>query len=189
MTVPLRAKGPDSAPVAVKLLKHGYSPTVLERFEAERQALALMDHPSIAHVYDAGSTEKGQPYFVMEHVPGTPITEFCDSHLLNCKERLQLFQQVCQAVHHAHQKGVIHRDLKPSNILIGEQDGRPVPKVIDFGIAKAVNQRLTENTIFTEFGVMMGTPELKRWSVTAGCDTRRPPNWPRRRRPAQRSGL
>ncbi len=146
--------------VALKVLKSGDAgSTVLARFASESQALALMDHHNIARVYDAGSTSGGRPYFAMEYVPGIPITDYCDRNLLGFRERLTLFQQVCQAVHHAHQKGVIHRDLKPSNVLVMLQDGQPVPKVIDFGVAKAVNQRLTEKTLFTEIGMLIGTPE------------------------------
>ena len=132
---------------------------VLARFEAERQALALMDHPNIAKVLDAGTTESGRPYFVMELVKGIPITEYCDEHRLTLRERLELFVPVCQAVQHAHQKGIIHRDLKPSNVLVALYDGKPVPKVIDFGVAKATGQRLTEQTLFTEFGAVVGTLE------------------------------
>jgi serine/threonine protein kinase len=146
--------------VALKVLKRGDDrPSFIARFESERQALALMDHPSIARVYDAGAAADGRPYFAMEYVPGIPITEYCDRNLLGFRERLLLFQQVCQAVQHAHQKGIIHRDLKPSNVLVTLQDGKPVPKVIDFGVAKAVNQRLTERTLFTETGMLIGTPE------------------------------
>jgi WD40 repeat protein/serine/threonine protein kinase len=146
--------------VALKVLKSGEAGSqVLARFESESQALALMDHPNIAHIYEAGTTAGGRPYFAMEYVPGVPITDYCDRNLLGFRERLTLFQQVCQAVHHAHQKGVIHRDLKPSNILVMLQDGVPLPKVIDFGVAKAVNHRLTEKTLFTEFGMLVGTPE------------------------------
>ena len=132
---------------------------VIARFEAERQALALMDHPNIASVLDAGSTEAGRPYFVMELVRGVPITEYCDTNELGLEERLELFVDVCGAVQHAHQKGIIHRDLKPSNILVTVHDVRAVPKVIDFGIAKATTQRLTEKTLFTEFRQMIGTPQ------------------------------
>ena len=129
------------------------------RFEAERQALAMMDHPNIAKVLDAGATESGHPYFVMELVQGVPITHYCDLHQLSTIERLELFTQVCQAIQHAHQKGIIHRDIKPSNILVTMQDEAPVPKVIDFGIAKAIGQRrLTEKTMFTALGQFMGTP-------------------------------
>jgi serine/threonine protein kinase/Tol biopolymer transport system component len=146
--------------VALKVLKRGDDrPSFIARFESERQALAMMDHPNIAHVYDAGATADGRPYFVMEYVPGIPITDYCDRYLLGFRERLDLFQQVCQAVQHAHQKGIIHRDLKPSNVLVTLQDGKPVPKVIDFGVAKAVDQRLTEKTLFTETGMLIGTPE------------------------------
>ena len=146
--------------VALKVLKSGDAgSTVLARFESESQALALMDHPNIARIHDAGTTSTGRPYFAMEYVPGIPITDYCDRNLLGFRERLTLFQQVCQAVHHAHQKGIIHRDLKPSNVLVMLQDGKPVPKVIDFGVAKAVNQRLVEKTLFTEIGMLIGTPE------------------------------
>jgi WD40 repeat protein len=145
--------------VALKVIKLGMDThDVVARFESERQALALMDHPNIAHVYDAGATPEGRPYFAMEYVPGIPITDYCDRHLLGMRQRLDLFVQVCQAIHHAHQKGVIHRDIKPSNVLVMIQDGKPVPKVIDFGVAKATNQRLTEKTVFTEIGVLIGTP-------------------------------
>ena len=130
---------------------------VLARFEAERQALALMDHPNIAKVLDAGTTDAGRPYFVMELVKGVPITQFCDEHRLTPRERLELFLPVCQAVQHAHQKGIIHRDLKPSNVLVAQYDDEPVPKVIDFGVAKATSQRLTEQTLFTAFGSLVGT--------------------------------
>ncbi|MBY0460532.1 MAG: serine/threonine protein kinase, partial [Gemmataceae bacterium] len=145
--------------VALKLIKPGMdSRGVLARFEAERQALAVMDHPNIAKVLDAGTTPDGRPYFVMELVKGTPITEFCDIRKLTPKERLELFVPVCQAIQHAHQKGVIHRDIKPSNVLVALHDEKPVPKVIDFGVAKAVGQQLTEKTIYTGFGALIGTP-------------------------------
>jgi serine/threonine protein kinase len=145
--------------VALKLIKPGMdSRGVLARFEAERQALALMDHPNIARVLDAGTTPDGRPYFVMELVKGTPITAFCDVRKLSPKERLELFVPVCQAIQHAHQKGIIHRDIKPSNVLVELYDDRAVPKVIDFGVAKAVGQRLTEKTLYTGFGVLVGTP-------------------------------
>jgi serine/threonine protein kinase len=145
--------------VALKVLKPGMDTRqVIARFEAERQALALMDHPNIAHVYDAGETVSGRPYFVMELVKGIPITEYCDQAQLLPGERLELFVRVCQAVQHAHQKGIIHRDLKPSNVLIALYDGVPVPKVIDFGIAKAAGPRLTDKTLFTGFAQMIGTP-------------------------------
>ena len=145
--------------VALKIIKPGMdSRTVLARFEVERQALALMDHPNIARALDAGVTDSGRPYFVMELVRGVPITDYCDKNNLAVHERLALFVDVCRAVQHAHQKGVIHRDIKPSNILITLLDGRPVPKVIDFGVAKAINQQLTEETLFTRFAEMIGTP-------------------------------
>jgi len=146
--------------VALKIIKPGMdSKRVLARFEAERQALALLDHPNIAQVYDAGTAESGRPYFVMEYVKGTPITEFCDRHTLSIEQRLRLFQQVCQAVHHAHQKGIIHRDIKPSNILVTSENDQVIPKIIDFGVAKAVVQPLTERTLITEESQLLGTPE------------------------------
>jgi WD40 repeat protein/serine/threonine protein kinase len=152
--------GPVRRMVALKLIKPGMdSRQVLARFEAERQALALMDHQNIARVFDAGMTSGGRPYFVMELIKGEPITKYCDDHHLTPKERLELFVPVCQAVQHAHQKGIIHRDLKPSNVLVTLYDGRPVPKVIDFGVAKALHQRLTDKTMFTEFGAVIGTLE------------------------------
>ena len=145
--------------VAIKLVKAGMdSKQVLARFEAERQALALMDHPNIAKVFDGGMTDQGRPFFVMEYVKGVPLTEYCDQARLSLKERLNLFMPVCQAVQHAHQKGIIHRDLKPSNILICLYDGKPVPKVIDFGLAKAMYQALTDQSLHTAHGVMVGTP-------------------------------
>jgi WD40 repeat protein/serine/threonine protein kinase len=150
---------PVTRKVALKIIKLGLdTKSVIARFEAERQALAMMDHPNIAKVFDAGSTDTGRPYFVMELVKGVPINQYCDKNHLPTKERLLLFIAVCQAIHHAHQKGVIHRDIKPSNILVTLHDGKPVPKVIDFGIAKATNQKLTERTLFTHFAQMIGTP-------------------------------
>jgi eukaryotic-like serine/threonine-protein kinase len=146
--------------VALKVIKPGMdTEQVVARFEAERQALAIMDHPSIAKVFDAGVTDSGRPFFVMELVKGVPITEYCDAVHLTPKERLELFIPVCQAIQHAHQKGIIHRDIKPSNVLVAMQDGKPVPKVIDFGIAKAIDQRLTEKTFFTQHGAIIGTLE------------------------------
>ncbi len=146
--------------VAVKVVKLGMDTSqVLARFNNERQALAVMDHPNIARIYDAGATPKGRPYFVMEYIGGVPITEYCDRHQLTTEERLKLFIPVCLAVQHAHHKGVIHRDIKPSNVLVMEHDGHPVPKVIDFGIAKATEQRSVEFTLYTQFGQMIGTPE------------------------------
>jgi WD40 repeat protein/serine/threonine protein kinase len=151
---------PVKRPVALKVIKAGMdTKAVLARFEAERQALALMDHPNIAKVLDGGATPGGRPYFVMELVKGTPITKFCDEHRLTPRQRLELFVQICQAVQHAHQKGVIHRDLKPSNVLVAPYDGKPVPKVIDFGVAKAAGVPLTEKTLVTGFGAVVGTPE------------------------------
>ncbi len=145
--------------VALKIIKLGMDTrNVIARFEAERQALALMDHPNIARVLDAGATETGRPYFVMELVYGVKITEYCDQNRVSMRERLELFIQVCNAVQHAHQKGIIHRDLKPSNIMVTMHDGVPVPKVIDFGIAKATEQRLTDKTLFTSYAQLMGTP-------------------------------
>ena len=146
--------------VALKIIKAGMdSRSVLARFEAERQALARMDHPNIAKVFDGGATPAGRPYFVMELVRGAPITKYCDEHRMSPRDRLELFIQVCQAVQHAHQKGIIHRDLKPSNVLVAPYDGKPVVKVIDFGVAKAVGQPLTEKTLVTGFGAIVGTLE------------------------------
>jgi serine/threonine protein kinase/tetratricopeptide (TPR) repeat protein len=146
--------------VALKIIKPGMDTgQVVARFEAERQALALMDHFNIAKVLDAGATSTGRPYFVMELVKGVPITRYCDQNRLNARERLELFVPICQAIQHAHQKGIIHRDIKPSNVLVTQYDGKPVPKVIDFGIAKAIDQKLTEKTLFTALGQIIGTPE------------------------------
>jgi non-specific serine/threonine protein kinase/serine/threonine-protein kinase len=146
--------------VALKVIKHGMdTKQVVARFEAERQALAMMDHPAVAKIFDAGSTPRGRPYFAMEYVRGTPITEHCDRHKLTNRERLELFVQVCEGVQHAHHKAIIHRDLKPSNVLVTEQEGARLPKIIDFGVAKATAQKLTEKTMFTELGVLIGTPE------------------------------
>ncbi len=152
-TEPIRRK------VALKIIKLGMdTKQVIARFEAERQALALLDHPYIAKVFDAGATETGRPYFVMELVHGVSITAYCDQNRLDTRQRLELFVQVCHAVQHAHQKGIIHRDLKPSNVMVTMHDDKPVPKVIDFGIAKATNQRLTEKTLFTRYAHIIGTP-------------------------------
>jgi len=146
--------------VALKVIKPGMdSALVVARFEAERQALALMDHDHIAKVFDAGTTDSGRPFFVMELVHGVPITEYCDRNQLTPKERLELFVPVCRAIQHAHQKGIIHRDIKPTNVLVTIQDDEAVPKVIDFGVAKAIDRRLTERTLFTHFGAILGTPE------------------------------
>ena len=146
--------------VALKLIKQGMDTRqVIARFEAERQALARMRHPHIAAVYDAGTTIDGRPYFVMEYVEGEPITEYCDRRRLSTRARLELFIDVCGAVQHAHQKGIIHRDLKPSNVLVSDADGRPMPKIIDFGVAKATDRSGTGRTAFTEQGTVVGTPE------------------------------
>jgi serine/threonine protein kinase/tetratricopeptide (TPR) repeat protein len=151
---------PVKRTVALKIIKPGMdSRQVIARFEAERQALALMEHPHIAKVLDAGTTDAGRPYFVMELVKGIPITRYCDEHHLTPRQRLELFLPVCQAVQHAHQKGIIHRDLKPSNTLVAEYDNQPVPTVIDFGVAKAAGPKLTERTLFTELGQIVGTLE------------------------------
>jgi WD40 repeat protein len=151
---------PVKRAVAVKVIKAGMdSRAVLTRFEAERQALALMDHPHIAKVLDAGTTDGGRPFFVMELVKGTPITRYCDEHKLTLRQRMELFVPVCQAIQHAHQKGIIHRDIKPSNVLVAPHDDRPVVKVIDFGVAKATGQALTDKTLLTGFGALVGTPE------------------------------
>ncbi len=144
---------------AMKVIKLGMDTReVIARFEAERQALALMDHPNIAKVLNAGSTESGRPYFIMELVKGVPITDYCDRNNLSTRDRLELFLQVCLALQHAHLKGIIHRDVKPSNVLVTLHDGVPVPKVIDFGIAKATETRLTDKTLFTRFHQFIGTP-------------------------------
>ncbi|MCP4786000.1 MAG: serine/threonine protein kinase [Fuerstiella sp.] len=151
---PLRRK------VALKVIKPGMDTSaVIARFEAERQALALMDHPGIAKVFDGGTTDSGRPYFVMELVKGIPVTEFCDENRFSVRQRLKLFTTICRAIQHAHQKGVIHRDIKPSNVLVTLHDGQPVPKVIDFGVSKAISQQLTEKTLFTAHGQMIGTPQ------------------------------
>jgi WD40 repeat protein/serine/threonine protein kinase len=151
---------PIKRQVALKIIKPGMDSTqVIRRFEAERQALALLDHPNVAHVYDAGTTEAGRPYFAMEYVKGVPITEHCDRQKLTVEERLRLFVKVCEAIQHAHQKGIIHRDIKPSNIQVCIQGEQVVPKVIDFGVAKALSQPLTERTLVTEQGQLIGTPE------------------------------
>ncbi len=153
-------KKPVERRVALKIIKPGMdSRQIVARFEAEQQVLALMDHPNIARVFDAGCTESGYPYFVMELVKGVPITQFCDDGHLTARQRIELFVSVCHAVQHAHQKGIIHRDLKPSNILVTLYDDEPVPKVIDFGVAKATNQQLTERTLFTQVGQIVGTWE------------------------------
>jgi eukaryotic-like serine/threonine-protein kinase len=168
---------PVQRKVALKVIKPGMdSRQVITRFEAERQALAMMDHVNIARVFDAGATEAGRPYFVMELVHGVPITKYCDDNRLTPRERLELFVPVCQAIQHAHQKGIIHRDVKPSNVMITLYDGKPVPKVIDFGVAKATEQKLTERTLFTQYGSMVGTleymsPEQAAMSAL-GVDTR-----------------
>jgi serine/threonine protein kinase/tetratricopeptide (TPR) repeat protein len=168
---------PVQRKVALKIIKPGMdSRQVIARFEAERQALAVMDHVNIARVFDGGATEAGRPYFVMELVHGVPITKYCDDNHLTPHERLELFVPVCQAIQHAHQKGIIHRDIKPSNVMITLYDGKPVPKVIDFGVAKATEQKLTERTLFTQYGAMVGTleymsPEQAEMSAL-GVDTR-----------------
>ncbi|HEV3255605.1 MAG TPA: serine/threonine-protein kinase, partial [Gemmataceae bacterium] len=168
---------PVQRKVALKVIKPGMdSQQIIARFEAERQALAMMDHVNIARVFDAGATASGRPYFVMELVHGVPITQYCDDNRLTPRERLELFVPVCQALQHAHQKGIIHRDVKPSNVMITLYDGKPVPKVIDFGVAKATEQRLTERTLFTQYGTMVGTleymsPEQAEMSAL-GADTR-----------------
>src|ERR1700731_4861736 len=168
---------PVQRKVALKLIKAGLdSRQVIARFEAERQALAMMDHGNVARVLDAGATAAGLPYFVMELVHGVPITRYCDDNHLTPRQRLELFVPVCQAIQHAHQKGIIHRDIKPSNVLVTLYDGKPVPKVIDFGVAKATEQRLTERTLFTQYGTMVGTleymsPEQAEMSAL-GVDTR-----------------
>jgi len=163
--------------VALKIIKLGMdTKQVIARFEAERQALAMMDHPNVAKVFDAGSTDAGRPFFVMEHVAGESITEYCDKQRLTIEDRLGLLAQVCEGVQHAHQKGIIHRDIKPSNVLVTVKEGKPQVKVIDFGVAKAITQRLTEKTIYTEQGQLIGTPEYmspeQAEMTTADIDTR-----------------
>jgi serine/threonine protein kinase len=168
---------PVQRKVALKVIKPGMdSRQVVARFEAEKQALALMDHINIARVLDAGTTEAGRPYFVMELVHGVPITKYCDDNRLTPRQRLELFVPVCQAIQHAHQKGIIHRDIKPTNVMVTLYDGKPVPKVIDFGVAKATEQKLTGRTLFTQYGTMVGTleymsPEQAEMSAL-GVDTR-----------------
>jgi serine/threonine protein kinase len=168
---------PVKRKVALKVIKPGMdSRQVIARFEAERQALAMMDHVNIARVFDGGATETGRPYFVMELVHGVPITKYCDDNQLTPRQRLELFVPVCQAIQHAHQKGIIHRDVKPSNVMVTLYDGKPAPKVIDFGVAKATEQKLTERTLFTQYGTMVGTleymsPEQAEMSAL-GVDTR-----------------
>ena len=151
-------KQPVRRRVAIKLIKMGMDTReVVARFESERQALALMDHPAIAKVFDAGSTPEGRPYFVMEYVAGMPITAYCDKHKLTTWQRMELFILVCEGVQHAHQKAIIHRDLKPSNLLVSEIDGKPMPRIIDFGVAKATSQKLSAGTMYTRVGAMIGT--------------------------------
>jgi serine/threonine protein kinase/WD40 repeat protein len=170
-SAPLRRK------VALKVIKVGMDTReVINRFESERQALALMDHPNIAKVFDAGATEQGRPFFVMEYIPGVPLIEYCNDHQLGLRQRLNLFIQICKGVEHAHQKGIIHRDLKPGNILVNEVEGKAVPKIIDFGVAKATVQHLAAQTIFTRIGQVIGTPEYmspeQAGSTTDDVDTR-----------------
>ena len=146
--------------VALKIIKPGMdSREVIARFESERQALAIMDHPNIARIFDAGTTSTGRPYFVMEKVDGTPINQYCDSLRLTVRKRIELFIPVCQAIQHAHQKGVIHRDLKPSNVLVALAETEATPKVIDFGLAKALGSQLSDATMVTNLGTIMGTPQ------------------------------
>ena len=167
-----RQKEPIERQVALKIIKAGMdSKQIIARFEAERQALALLDHPNIAHVYDAGTTKDGHPYFSMEYIDGPTITEYCDQQQLNINERLELFIQVCEGVQHAHQKGIIHRDVKPSNVLVYTQAEKPLTKIIDFGVAKAITASLTEQTVSTEHGKLVGTPEyMSPEQATAGQD-------------------
>ena len=155
-----RQKVPVQRQVALKIVKPGMdSKKVVTRFEAEKQTLALLDHPNIAKVYDAGTTKDGYPFFSMEYVEGLPITQHCDEHSLNIEERLELFIQICEGVQHAHQKSIIHRDIKPSNILVYIEGDKALPKIIDFGVAKALTSPLTEQTFFTAQGQLLGTPE------------------------------
>ncbi len=150
---------PIRRPVALKLIRSGlFDDALLRRFQSERQSLALMDHPAIAKVFDAGATPEGQPYFVMEYVPGEPITTYCDRKKLSIPERLELFVKVCEGVQHAHLKAIIHRDLKPANILVVEVDGKPAPRIIDFGLAKATEPFAPGESIFTGAWGIAGTP-------------------------------
>src|SRR5215813_1365166 len=152
-TIPVRRR------VALKLIRGGmYDESALRRFQAERQSLAIMDHPAIAKVFDAGATPDGQPYFAMEYVPGLAITDYCDQKKLKIRDRLELFVRACEGVQHAHQKAIIHRDLKPANILVVEVDGKPVPRIIDFGLAKAASPQLDCETLVTQAGGWVGTP-------------------------------
>jgi len=156
---PAEQTEPVQRRVALKLIKAGmYDASVIQRFQAERQSLAIMDHPAIAKVFDAGATPAGQPYLVMEYVDGLPITDYCDRKKLGIRERLRLFLQVCKGVQHAHQKAIIHRDLKPSNILVAEVDGKPMPRIIDFGLAKGTATAMPGQTLFTQVGAFLGTP-------------------------------
>jgi eukaryotic-like serine/threonine-protein kinase len=170
-------RSPVQRTVALKLIKAGMDTyEVMSRFESERQALALMEHPAIAKVFDAGSTAQGRPYFVMEYVAGIPINTYCDNHRLTIRERLKLFVKVCEGIQHAHSKAVIHRDIKPSNILVVELDGKPQPKIIDFGLARAFSLEENERTALTRIGALLGTPNYmspeQASSVAANVDTR-----------------
>lgn len=150
---------PVKRQVALKIIKTlRYDSSALVRFDLERQALAIMDHPAIAKVFDAGSTAEGQPYFAMEYVPGLPITQYCDEKRLSTSERLLIFTRVCEGVQHAHQKAIIHRDLKPTNILVVEVDGKPVPRIIDFGLAKAISRQPQGGMLVTRAGGLVGAP-------------------------------
>jgi len=180
--VPVTAESPPPRPRTVQLEPEHVGPyRILERvgeggmglvYKAERQALAMLSHPNVAKVLDAGMTDAGRPYFAIEFVPGVPLCEYCDQNKLTVRERIELFIPVCHAIQHAHQKGIIHRDLKPSNILVTLFDGHPVPKVIDFGIAKATNQQLAQQTLYTQTGAMVGTPEYMspEQAMTSGLD-------------------
>src|SRR5437899_3618947 len=155
--------------VALKLIKSGMDTrAVVARFDSERQALALMDHPNIAKVFDAGTSPAGRSYFVMEYVPGLPITDYCDKHRLTIKERLGLFIQVCEGIQHAHQKAIIHRDIKPSNVLVAEVDGKASPRIIDFGVARAISPRTPDDTALTQFGAILGTPDYMSPELASG---------------------
>ena len=183
-----RQEYPIARQVALKIIKPGMDTrAVLARFQSEEQASALMEHPNTAQVYEAGSSADGRPYFVMEYVPGVPITNYCDQHKLHTRKRLELFLKVVSGVQHAHQKGVIHRDLKPSNVLVMERDGEAVPKIIDFGLARATQKTAAEETVFSEAGVMIGNSGIYEPRASLRRERRHADGFPRSRRVAVRT--